>query len=151
MLWDAKFDMTLRHHNDPTVAKMAVSGTKFEPVLRIFNEHTALGFCRDPDVPKLLAVSKKMPDFILMGVIIDDRLLHRADMEIYGEAKNITAMRGKFCHTLSTVSGMQLSSTLLSNIHALSHSLTTYSGTDTSNDSSKENVEKSSDEPSSPV
>jgi hypothetical protein len=125
MLFDSKFEMELYEKVNAKVAGLALRGTKFEPVLQLVTMPTALGFCRTTDVKKLLQVNKKMPAFVLLGIIVDNRLLRRADLEEYA-SKDLNMVRAHLSHTLSSASGKSLSSLLESNSLCLSNNLASY-------------------------
>jgi ribosomal protein L10 len=124
MLFDAGFDMYIQPRINSSVAQMAFYDTKYEPVLRLLISRSALGYCSTTDVPKLLKVSKKMYQFVLIGLVLENRLLHRADIDRVAKLTDITSVRASLCHTLQLGSA-SLSKTLLANQMALSTSLST--------------------------
>jgi len=130
MLFDAGFNMKIAKKMNSNIARAALTGTKFEPALQLFMSSTAIGYCSTVDVPKLLKVLKKIPQYILLGLIMENRLLHRADIDRVSEMKDITSVRASLCHTLQ-MGSVNISRTLLANQTALSASLTTLSSGET--------------------
>ena len=126
MLFDNRFEMSLEVEANSNIAKLALSQTKFAPVLRLCTSHTSFAYCKTTEVGKLLKLIKKMPQFILLGLIMEDRLLHRADIEKIAKMPDITSVRAQLCQTLQLGSA-SLSKTLLANQMALSTSLSTFS------------------------
>ena len=116
--------MKLARRQNSKVIELALRGTKFEPVLRLTPCQVSIGYCADKKVDKLLQVAKKMPQFILLGAVMDNRLMHRADLEAYA-SMNMDTARAQFYHTLNSA-GVALSRNLSANALHLSHSLGTY-------------------------
>lgn len=49
------------------IVKKAVTGTIYEPILILFQSHTAIVVSQDPNLNVLLETCKKLPLLILMG------------------------------------------------------------------------------------
>lgn len=61
-----KENMLLMVHARSTL-KMALEGTPYEAVLPFYISHNAILFCPEPDIKKLLKMSKRIPHLILLG------------------------------------------------------------------------------------
>jgi len=125
LLYDNNFDMKIHYFlENKLVAGEALKGTKFEPALPLFASRTSIGYCQEANIPKLLHCLKKMPTFILIGLIFEDRLLHLADVERIAKISDIDTIRAQLCHTLQ-LSSVQLNQALNANQSVLSSSLST--------------------------
>lgn len=134
--------MKIREMINSNVAKMALIGTKWSPLLQLIRSRTAMGFCTSDSIPDLQKAVKKMPQFVLIAVLVHGRILHKDAMEELGRLRDITNVRAQLCSTFALQS-VTLSQNLTANINALSNSLTTYSkppndGEDTSSSSSSD-------------
>jgi large subunit ribosomal protein L10 len=49
------------------IVRMALEGTKYEPVLTLFTSRNFMVFSQDVQVSKLLKLNRKIPQLILMG------------------------------------------------------------------------------------
>jgi ribosomal protein L10 len=126
LLFDMKFEMRIQYTLNTYIAKHALTGTKYEPVLRLIQRHTTLGFCKSTDIPKLLKAAKKMPQFFLLGVVVENRLLHRDDVDKIAKLPNIDLLRGHLCATLN-LAGQSLVHSLQNSQISLSNSLSSHS------------------------
>jgi len=128
MLFDAKFPMLLRYQRiNKAIYNHALKGTKFEPVLPLIEvQATGVGFCKTTDVATLLKLMKKIPQFILLGLVIEDRFLHRADIEKLAELPDLTTLHGRLSHTLNLTSA-NIASNLQANQIQLSRNLALHS------------------------
>ncbi len=127
--------MKIREMINSNVAKMALLGTKWSPLLKLIRSRTAMGFCTSDSIPDLQKAVKKMPQFVLMAVLVHGRVLHKDAMEELGRLRDITNVRAQLSSTFALES-VTLSQNLTANVNALSHSLTTYSKTEDDGDSS---------------
>lgn len=81
MLHDSNFPMTIEEKVNFKVVKAAFEGTKWAPVAQLCISKTAFGYCESTDVQKMLKVLKKMPAFHLIGLVYENRLLNKADVD----------------------------------------------------------------------
>ena len=101
-------DMYLRYYNED-VAQLALNGTKYQNALHLcrtsdwvtLKKDVTLLFSAEPQVSKLLKVTKKCPQLILMAAIIDDRFLSVDDLKDYNRLPNLATLRAQLSHTLS--------------------------------------------------
>jgi hypothetical protein len=61
-----KQHMHLKQYGAKIVA-MALEETNYEPVLTLFTSRNFMVFSEEPQVSKLLKLSRRMPQFVLMG------------------------------------------------------------------------------------
>lgn len=119
------FGMKIQERINRKVATMSLTNTRWSPILHLLQCHSALGFCSEVNVPNLMKALKKMPQFVLLALILDDRILHRDAVTELERLRDITNVRAQLCSTLALQS-VTLSQNLTANINALSHSLGTY-------------------------
>jgi len=125
-LYDMKFDMRIQPEINRNMVKLALAGTRWSPLIPLTESRTALGFCKEDDISKLLKALKKMPQFILIAMVAHDRILTKNAVEELEKLRDIANVRAQLCSSLALQS-VTLSQNLTGNINALSHSLTTYS------------------------
>ncbi|CAL8073677.1 unnamed protein product [Orchesella dallaii] len=149
-LYDMNFDMKIQPEINRNMVRLALTGTRWAPLIPLAESRTALGFCKGDDINKLLKALKKMPQFLLIAMVAYDRILSKNAVEELARLRDITNVRAQLCSTLALQS-VTLSQNLTANINALSHSLTTYSqpGEDTRSSSSSSDSDSDSDSSSS--
>lgn len=119
-----KQDMHLRHYNNSTV-KLALQGTIYEAALNLVQSSSSYVFSAEPNVSKLLKVSKKMPQLILLAGIIDNQFLSREDLQNYSNLPSLEIMQSQICNTLM-LSSTQMSTTLSHHLIELNQLLHRY-------------------------
>lgn len=93
-------NMEIGVYSKYTVAT-AFENTRYEAILPLFVTHTAIIFSQETNIDKLLKVLKKVPQYILMGGIIDNRLLSVTQLKKYSELKDITTARAQLVSVLN--------------------------------------------------
>ena len=101
-------DMLLRYYNED-VAQLAMAGTKHESALHlcrtlnwtVLQKDVTILFSSEPQVSKLLKLTKKCPQLILMAAIIDDRFLSVEDLKNYNRLPDLETLRTQLSYTLS--------------------------------------------------
>jgi len=89
-----KQNMHLKQYGKKIV-RMALEETKYEPVLTLFTSRNFMIFSEEPQVAKLLKLKKRMPQFILMAGIVDDRFMSLKELERYSNMPDLqTAQAG---------------------------------------------------------
>jgi len=126
IFFDAQYDMAIENRLGRAVCRQALEGTKFEPVLQLLQSRCSVGYCKTTDVSKLLKLLKKTPQYILIGLILEDRLLQRADIEAYAKLPNKTTLYSNLSRTL-TLASSNISNNLQANQILLSRSLAQHS------------------------
>ncbi|ODN05093.1 39S ribosomal protein L10, mitochondrial [Orchesella cincta] len=149
-LYDMNFDMRIQKEVNRNMARMSLTGTRWAPLIPLFEGKTSLGFCKEDDISRLMKALKKMPQFLLLAVVAHNRILTKNAIEELEKLRNITNVRTQLCSSLALQS-VTLSQNLTANVSALSHSLTTYSqpGEDTSSSSSSDSDSDSDSDSSS--
>ncbi|XP_013782398.1 39S ribosomal protein L10, mitochondrial-like [Limulus polyphemus] len=121
-----KQNFHLRTYNNSTV-RLALRGTPYESILHLITSHNAMVFSPEDHAVKLLQLDKKMPQFILLGGIIDNRLLSREGFRVYSQLPSLKVMQAQVSATLSIASGGRLSTLLNHHQRALFRNLEQYS------------------------
>ena len=139
----------LKKYNN-RICREALKNTKWEDVVMFHVEmgrmETQFAFCMDPadkiDPAKLLAYDKKVPEFILLGAIIENRMLDRAGLihaatSLY--PRGIESLHGELSTILQTPA-RKASQLLSRNQQKLSENLKQYikdQSTNSANESSE--------------
>lgn len=122
--------MELRKY-ETVMIRAAAAGTQYEDALAHFYNTTTiprlhhLVFSPEVQPKKLLDLDKKMPDFLLLGVIVENRLLSKKGLQAMLKMPPIDVLRGELCAILSTPA-QKTASLLSSNQQALSTNLAQY-------------------------
>ncbi|XP_055943529.1 uncharacterized protein LOC129974402 [Argiope bruennichi] len=74
------------HIYSPEVVKLAVQETPFTSILHLFESKTALLFCPDQDINKVLQLSKKTPYVILMAGIVEGTFYSKSQLQSLNDA-----------------------------------------------------------------
>uniref|UniRef100_A0A8W7PCC3 Large ribosomal subunit protein uL10m n=1 Tax=Anopheles coluzzii TaxID=1518534 RepID=A0A8W7PCC3_ANOCL len=107
-----KAQVALHRHNvsvkvyGKSIMRKAVADTRFEAILPLFEAKTAIIF--SPEVQKIkqvLSVLKKTPQLVLMGGIVEGRLLSKNEFMAYATMPDITTVRAQFAAVLDSVGG----------------------------------------------
>ncbi|KAK6623263.1 hypothetical protein RUM43_009115 [Polyplax serrata] len=87
------------------IVRKAVTGTIYEPILILFQSHTAIAVSQDPKLNVLLETCKKLPLLILMGAVINNNtLLDHLKIEQYGKLENIESAQLQLTSVLNVAS-----------------------------------------------
>lgn len=81
--------------------KLALTDTKYEATLPIFKSKYCILFGPENSIAKILKLTKKVPQLILIAGIIDDRLLSKNEMLMYSTSPGIDAARAELLSTLN--------------------------------------------------
>ncbi|KAF6215154.1 hypothetical protein GE061_009905 [Apolygus lucorum] len=84
------------------IVKMALNGTPYETVIQLFVAHSALIFCDEPKVGKLIKIVKKIPQYAIMAGIVEGRLLSMTQMQAYAELGDLDSARAQLVATLNS-------------------------------------------------
>lgn len=100
-------DLYLRFYNED-VAQLAMSGTKYSSALHLcriddwfVQRDVTMLFGAEPQVNKVLRITRKIPQLILIAAIVDDRFLSVEDFKQYSRLPDLQALRAQVSHTLS--------------------------------------------------
>ena len=137
MAWQnaRRLGLELKKYNN-RICREALRNSKWEDVVMFHAEmgrmETQFAFCLEPadktDPSKLLAYDKKVPEFILLGAIIEDRMLDRAGLthaatNLY--PRGISSLHAELSSILQTPS-RKISQSLGRNQQQLSENLQQY-------------------------
>jgi len=125
------------------IIKMALAGTEFEPMLRLHVGSTCYLCCKNLEVTKLLKLLKKMPTHILLGAMVQGRLLTRSEVAWCSTLPDISILRAELCSILSS-SSSNLSQNLMHHQLNLSQSLASLASSTSSNSSDSDSDSGSS-------
>ncbi|XP_055710906.1 39S ribosomal protein L10, mitochondrial [Phlebotomus papatasi] len=84
---------------------LALSGSKYEEILPVFDARCALVFSPDGQPSKLMKISKKVPQIILIGAIAEDRILNRNQFVEYAALPSIDIVRAQLVSVLQSAAG----------------------------------------------
>uniref|UniRef100_A0A1B0CHK1 Large ribosomal subunit protein uL10m n=1 Tax=Lutzomyia longipalpis TaxID=7200 RepID=A0A1B0CHK1_LUTLO len=84
---------------------MALSGTKYEEILPVFEARCAIVFSPDGNPSKLLKISKKVSQLIFIGGIAEDRILSRNQFVEYAALPGIDIVRAQLVGVLNSAAG----------------------------------------------
>lgn len=103
--------------------RRAVSGTRLENMLPWFQGFNVYIVSEKPKVDKLLKTLRKIPNILLMGGLIDGRLLSKDGFTAYSKLPPIEQARGELCTILNLAAGGRTSSLLESHQQTLTMNL----------------------------
>lgn len=139
------YEMKIQEYINRNVARLALNGTKWSPLVHLLKSKTALGFCSTDSIPSLQKALKKMPQFTLLAALVHGRILHKDAVEELGRLRDLTNVRAQLSSTFGLQS-VTLSQNLTTNINALSQSLTSYAKGETKEDTSSSSSGSSSED-----
>ncbi|XP_056640445.1 39S ribosomal protein L10, mitochondrial [Diorhabda sublineata] len=97
----------------------AVSGTPYETVLDFYvTSNNMILFCPEPEVNKVLKISKKCPQLIMLAGILENTLINKDDLIKYSKIPNLQIAQAELVQTVNRV-GSQLVSDLNSHQSSL--------------------------------
>ncbi|GAB0087287.1 39S ribosomal protein L10, mitochondrial [Sergentomyia squamirostris] len=79
---------------------LALSGSRYEEILPLFEARCAVVFSPDGQPSKLLKVTKKTPHLILIGAIAEERILNRNQFTAYAALPSLDIVRAQFANVL---------------------------------------------------
>ncbi|XP_018320735.1 39S ribosomal protein L10, mitochondrial [Agrilus planipennis] len=85
--------------------EMAIKGTPYETVLSLFTSRNMTLFCRDPDISKMLTITKKFPQLVLMAAIFEGTLLSRDEINYYSQIPDLKAAQSGLVQMLDRIGG----------------------------------------------
>ncbi|KAJ8920969.1 hypothetical protein NQ315_015763 [Exocentrus adspersus] len=100
-----KQGMYLRQYGKKTL-DMAVRGTPYETVLDFYVSQNMLLFSPQPDIKKVLSITKKFPELILLAAILEGRFISKDELMQYSLIPNLQAAQANFVQTLNTASSL---------------------------------------------
>ncbi|XP_041979977.1 39S ribosomal protein L10, mitochondrial isoform X2 [Aricia agestis] len=96
-----KNNMHLRTYGKKIV-KMATTGTRYEAVNHLFTSHQNVIFGQPENSAKMFNILKKAPQLIVMGGIIQDKLLSKNELVEFSKLPNLEVARSQLCSILQS-------------------------------------------------
>ena len=123
------------------VYQMAIKDTKYASLSTFLNDspYTCLVTSRTENVGELLKLDKKMPDFVLLFGVVDDKILRKDELIAYSQLSSLEQQHANLCATLDS-SAQAVSSNIGYHLSMLSSNLEQYVKQNSS-ESEKETIE----------
>ncbi|KAK3083052.1 hypothetical protein FSP39_012629 [Pinctada imbricata] len=106
--------------------RQAMADTRYKNILPLCRSSVSVIISKNPDLPVLLSQLKKMPEYILMGMLWDDKLLNVEEVGRLAKVPNIESLRGEFVSILNLAGGQKSYSLLSSHQQVLAMNLDQY-------------------------
>jgi len=87
------------------IVKEALSNTKYETLLPLFNVSNCILFASEPKVNDVLKLLRKAPQIILLGGIVDNQLLSKNELVSYSQLPNLAIVQAQFAANLHLAGG----------------------------------------------
>ncbi|XP_035909956.1 39S ribosomal protein L10, mitochondrial [Anopheles stephensi] len=107
-----KVQVALHRHNvsvkvyGKSIMRKAVADTRFEAIMPLFEAKTAILFSPEAaKIKQVLSVLKKTPQLVLMGGIVEGKLLSKNEFTAYATMPDITTVRAQFAAVLDSAGG----------------------------------------------
>uniref|UniRef100_A0A182SR20 Large ribosomal subunit protein uL10m n=1 Tax=Anopheles maculatus TaxID=74869 RepID=A0A182SR20_9DIPT len=107
-----KAQVALHRHNvsvkvyGKSIMRKAVADTRFEAILPLFEAKTAIVFSPEAaKIKQVLNVLKKTPQLVLMGGIVEGKLLNKNEFMAYATMPDLTTVRAQFAAVLDSAGG----------------------------------------------
>jgi hypothetical protein len=149
MFHDNNFPIQIQERINRQVSAAAFEGTRWSPLIPLFQSRTAIGFCGNKEVPKMMKLLKKFPAFILIALVYEDRILHRDDVDrVMKLNNNLLTLHSQLSSSLNQPT-MSLTQNLIISQVSLTNSLATHSKGGSKDDSSSSSSSDSDSDSSS--
>ncbi|XP_050361486.1 39S ribosomal protein L10, mitochondrial [Nymphalis io] len=96
-----KNDMHLRTYGKKIVS-MATKGTRYEVVNQLFTSHQNVIFGQPENAAKMFKILRKTQQLIVMGGIIQDKLLSKNDLLEFSKLPSLDIVRSQLCSVLQS-------------------------------------------------
>ncbi|XP_045458772.1 39S ribosomal protein L10, mitochondrial [Melitaea cinxia] len=96
-----KNDMHLRTYGKKIVS-MATKGTRYEVINQLFTSHQNIIFGQPENAAKMFKILRKAPQLVVMGGIIEDRLISKNDLVEYSKLPSLDIVRSQLCSVLQS-------------------------------------------------
>lgn len=107
------------------VIRLALTDTKYENVLPLFQSWTMIVSSKKPDVATLIKKTKRFSQISLLGAIVEGQIMSVAGLQYYASLPPLDIMRSILCQTLNSASA-QTTRLLSSHQSSLSRNLEQY-------------------------
>ncbi|XP_030384111.1 39S ribosomal protein L10, mitochondrial [Scaptodrosophila lebanonensis] len=99
-----KQNMHLKSYGRKIIAN-AVGDTRFEAILPLFHSNHCIVFSADQRVGTLLRLTRKVPQMVLLGGIVENTLLSRNELVAYSQLPNLQSAQAELVQTLNMAAG----------------------------------------------
>lgn len=86
-----------------TILGKAMQGNQYEPLLPLFCSSNCIVFSEEPKIGQLLKIVKKTPQLILLGGVVENRLLSKNELIDLAKLPNLTTARAQLVGVLNSV------------------------------------------------
>ncbi|RZC41131.1 hypothetical protein BDFB_009095 [Asbolus verrucosus] len=114
-----KEKMHFKNYGKKTL-ELAVKGTKFETVLDFYVSRNMTVFSPEPEIKKLLKITKRFPQLVLLAAIYEDKFISKDELMELSLIPNLQAAQASFVQTLNSAA-----STLASQLNSHQNNLVT--------------------------
>lgn len=87
------------------LANLALHGTRYKPLLPLFQAKYCVVFAPEQKVNEVLKISKKIPQLILLAGIVENRLMSKTQITDFAAMPSLTVARAQFVGVLNGVGG----------------------------------------------
>lgn len=84
------------------VIRLALTDTKYENILPLFQSYTMIVSCEKPDVATLIKKTKRFSQISLLGAVVEGEIMSQAGLQYYASLPPLDIMRSVLCQTLSS-------------------------------------------------
>ncbi|XP_016968669.2 39S ribosomal protein L10, mitochondrial [Drosophila biarmipes] len=100
-----KQNLHLKSYGSKIIAQ-AVKGTRYEAILPLFHSNHCIVFSPDQQrTATLLRITRKVPQMVLLGGIVEDTLVSRNQLVAYAQMPGLQAAQAQLVQTLNQASG----------------------------------------------
>lgn len=118
----------------------AVAGSKYEAIVPLFDSSHCIVFSSEQRVAALIRLTRKVPQMILLGGIVDNTLLSRNELVNYARMPSLPIAQAELVNTLQLAAGVNLVKQLETHQNNFANILDVYAKSAT--DSEKEPVDE---------
>ncbi|KAK5645937.1 hypothetical protein RI129_004401 [Pyrocoelia pectoralis] len=88
--------------------EMAIKGTEYEAALALYVSRNFIVFSPEPEIKKLLNITKKFPQIILMAGILEGKFVNKDELLKYSLIPNLQTAQADLLQTLNSLGGQLL-------------------------------------------
>ncbi|KAG5892976.1 hypothetical protein JTB14_015020 [Gonioctena quinquepunctata] len=96
-----KHKMHFKKYGKKTL-EMAVKGTPYDTLLNFYVSQNMTVFSPEPDIRKVLSITKKFPQLVLLAGILDGKLINKDDLIKYSMIPNLQTAQAGLVQTLNS-------------------------------------------------
>lgn len=90
------------------IVNEAIKTTKYRAILPLFESSNCIIFASEPKIAETLKILRKNPRIILLGGILEDRIMSKNELVNYSKLPDLQIVRAQFAATLQTAGGQIL-------------------------------------------